>query len=145
MKAAIEQLETSISPDEARRIREWLKRKEQVVGEERREHHRYDFEGDMWVVSLQEPMAAAPAAHAVYARNISRRGINFFHHGFVPPGTGCVLRFQAVDGRQREITGMTVRCTHVEDMIHEIGVRTTIDVDVGFLPPGGVYYPDETE
>ena len=135
-------LQTAISAVEACRIRELLSRKERIVGKERRERHRYDFEGDLLVVSMQEPGATAPAADVVFARNISGRGMGFFHHGEVCPGTGCVIGFQAVDGQRHEIAGMIVRCSHVEGMIYEVGMRTTIDVDVGFLPLGEVSCPD---
>ncbi len=142
LKAPSEPLQTSISAEEAGRLRELLKRREATVTEDRREHHRYDFEGDLLVASLQEPGAPGPAAHVVFARNISGRGIGFFHHGKVRPGTRCVIRLQAADGQRHEIAGWTVHCTVVEDMVHEIGVRTTIDVDERFLPPGGFLCPD---
>lgn len=138
-----EPLQTSISAEEAVRIREWLERREAIVAIDRREDERFDFEGDLWVVSLQEPGATEPGAHVVFARNISRRGIGFFHHGYVHPGAKCVLRLQAIGGPWHEITGMTVRNTLVEGMIHEIGVRTTTDVSEGFLPLGAFFCPVE--
>lgn len=135
-------LQTAISAIEACRIRELLRRKERIVGKDRRQRHRYDFEGDLLVVSMQEPGATAPAADVVFARNISGRGMGFFHHGKVRPGTECVIGFQAADGQPREIAGIIVRCSHVEGLIYEVGMRTTMDIDVGFLPQGEVSYPD---
>ena len=128
-------LRTSISDEEALRIQDLLKRKKAAVSDDRREHYRYSFEGSEWVVSLKEVGATAPADHAVYARNISRRGIGFFHHGRVQAGTRCVLRLVGLDGQRHEIAGTVVRCMRVEDMIYEIGVRTTADVNVGLFDP----------
>ncbi len=142
LKAPSEPLQTSISVEEAGRLRELLKRREATVAKDRREHHRYDFEADLLVASLQEPGASGPAAHVVFARNISRRGIAFFHHGCIQAGTACFVRLQAVDGQWHEIAGWTAHCTVVEGVIHEIGVRTTIDVDERLLPPGGSLCPD---
>jgi hypothetical protein len=67
---------------------------------------------------------------AVKCRNISRRGVGFLHGGYVHPGTLCEVTIITKRRVGFRATGKVVRCQHIGDKIHEVGVRLDSDLDL---------------
>ena len=55
--------------------------------------------------------------------NLSAGGVGLLHRSFVHTGTRCVVWLMNIQGREVEVRGTVVRCTHMDGAVHDIGVR----------------------
>lgn len=71
----------------------------------------------------------------VACRNVSCGGAGLLHASFVHPGSKCTLHLPRRSGEALEVPGRIVRCKHVVRMIHELGVKFDVPLDVRqFMP-----------
>lgn len=59
----------------------------------------------------------------VPVRNVSNGGAAFLHRCMLHNGETCALQFHLRDGTWIQATGKVVRCRHIEQMVHEIGIQ----------------------
>jgi len=57
------------------------------------------------------------------ARNLSVGGVSLLHSAFVYPGTDIMVDLPRVNGKPQRIRGKVMRCTHVQGVVHEVGVK----------------------
>ncbi len=62
------------------------------------------------------------ANYTVIAKNLSRRGIGFFHGRFIYPDSPCKVVIPTLDDESITMEGKIARCQHVTGTIHEVGV-----------------------
>lgn len=70
---------------------------------------------------------------AVKCRNVSRRGLGFLHGAYVYTGTVCEVTIITRKRVGFRVTGRVVRCQHIGDKIHEVGVRLDNELDLNEL------------
>jgi hypothetical protein len=97
-------------------------------GDNQRKESRIPMTDVVVICKLQA--VGGPTQFAVKCRNVSRRGVGFLHGAYVHAGTRCEV---TIITRRRvgfRATGKVVRCRHVGDKVHEVGVRLDSDLDL---------------
>lgn len=64
-----------------------------------------------------------PRHYVTVVPNLSSGGCSALHGGFLHPGSRCVVTLPDVQGRPRSLSGVIVRCRHLQKNLHEIGVE----------------------
>jgi CheY-like chemotaxis protein len=82
------------------------------------------------MLTLHHP-GGSVANYLVRPRNLSRRGVGFLHGNFIHVGSRCQVYLLRLDGRRESISGVVVRCSHVQGLVHEVGVRFDNTIDLG--------------
>ncbi len=88
-----------------------------------------------FVINIQHP-GGTSVNYIGRTRNISCTGLAFLHGGFLHNNTRCVISLPAYDGKWMRIAGTIVRCRHVENKVHELGIRFDEMIDLGSVIQG---------
>lgn len=94
------------------------------AGSVKRTFARWPFRQCSLQLVLDHP-GGSRATLQVACRNLSRGGAGVLHGAFVHSGTPCRLEMPRLDGRHESIGGLIVRCTHMQGVMHELGVKFT--------------------
>lgn len=69
----------------------------------------------------------------VAARNLSNSGMSLLHNSYIHPGTECEVELPSnTPGAGRAalaVGGRVMRCTHIQGIVHEVGIRFTNPID----------------
>ncbi len=95
---------------------------ESFSGPDQRSYPRHDCDPRRRFVARLKPKRQPAIEYVVRGRNVGAGGAAFLHGSFIYPQTPCDLVVRVDDGQRRSIAGRVVRCRHVADHIHEIGV-----------------------
>ncbi len=89
----------------------------------RRRHERHSWSAVL-ELDLEErtPEGVAKRKLKVKTDDISARGMSFFHHHYLHPGSIIRARFDSLEGRPC-LTAIVRHCTHVEGQQHRIGAE----------------------
>ncbi len=94
----------------------------------RRTHQRSPFHGRDVLLTVHNTGGTA-RQFVTCARNISAGGACLLHGGFVHEGTGCDVALGTLWGDAEHISGVIVRCRHVEGQVHELGISFEKEID----------------
>ncbi len=93
------------------------------AGSNRRRDARLPYRsGGLLPIELIHP-GGSTATYVVRPRNLSTTGLGFLHGNYVHPGTR--VRVPLIDHTKSAtwLRGEVARCIHVQDKVHEVGVR----------------------
>lgn len=79
----------------------------------------------------------------VRPRNLSGTGLGLLHGGFLHPGSACEVMMISQDGDLVGVSGVVVRCRHVEGRVHDIGIRFEEKLDLSMFEVEPEPDPDE--
>ena len=96
----------------------------------KREHERVPYRNMVRVLIGVNHPGGNHARFLVRTRDISARGIGFFHGGYLHPGSRCYMLLGARDKGLVKIPGTIMRCEHLRGRIHQIGIRFDEVIDV---------------
>jgi CheY-like chemotaxis protein len=96
----------------------------------RRKYVRWAFRKITVELQINHPGGSAITCR-VACRNLSCGGIGVVHSAFLYPGSTCVVTLPRQGGRPLAASGVILRCVHVQDMVHEIGIKFDREIDVG--------------
>lgn len=100
-------------------------------GEARRQRVRHTFrEGTRLMLSIDATNAVPERRFRVASNDISETGVSILNGTFIHPGSQCMVVLQQTDGTLSEIRGRVVRCRHVMNHVHEIGVQFDEPIDI---------------
>ncbi|MEL7483614.1 MAG: response regulator [Planctomycetota bacterium] len=97
----------------------------------KRVHVRWPFRHDSVTFRLIEGFGSR-REFKVAARNLSNSGLSLIHNAYVHPATQCEIRVPVSNGEENEtqtVKGTIRRCTHIQGVVHEIGVEFDEPVD----------------
>ncbi|MEO1535424.1 MAG: response regulator [Planctomycetota bacterium] len=97
----------------------------------KRVHVRWPFRHDSVTFRLIEGFGSR-REFKVAARNLSNSGLSLIHNAYVHPMTQCEIRVPISNGEENEtqtVKGTIRRCTHIQGVVHEIGVEFDEPVD----------------
>lgn len=140
MAAAAIQLVRTIRLDDAV-IAEILTRLDvatKPAAQDRRAGRRFRYRVKGCVMHVQGKGATSPTAFVIHTQNISATGLAFLHGGFVYPGTRCVLRLVAADGRAKNVEATIVRCAYLQANVHHVAARFRHKIDPADFCDGAV-------
>jgi len=83
---------------------------------------RWKFRGSAAIVSVLDK-ANNRTNFVVQPRDLSASGIGVLHGAFIHPGTRCLVGLRRLDGTVATIPGKIVRCRHIRNRLHELGVQ----------------------
>jgi CheY-like chemotaxis protein len=87
----------------------------------KRIHSRWPFRHGAIRLTLEHP-GGSRSEIMVACRNLSRGGAGLLHCAYVHMGTPCIVHLPLLSGGVSAQAGTIVRCTHLRDLIHELGV-----------------------
>lgn len=103
----------------------------------RRKHHRIRYHSPFLNISLTSRQMSRTNI-CVATRNISRSGVSVLHSNFVHTGTSTTVTLERLDSTTVSIRGTVVRCQHISDIVHEVGILFDIPIHpqefIRFLP-----------
>lgn len=83
---------------------------------------RWPFRHNSLKLVLEHP-GGSKATFQVACRNLSRGGMGVLHNAYVHTGTTCILTLPQLDGHEKALRSTIVRCTHMQGVLHELGVK----------------------
>ena len=103
----------------------------------RREHERHCFQDPNGLLVVILHPGGNVVKYRVTPRNFSTAGVGFLHGNFLHTGTACLIAVRTRDGKALLVHGRVVRCSHVQDNVHEIGVQFDSPIEVDEICQAG--------
>lgn len=100
-------------------------------GMEARLENRLPYAASAGVMLTLNHPGGSVVNYLVRPRNLSRHGVGFLHGNFVHVDSRCQVYLLRLDGQRDPISGTVVRCSHIEGLVHEVGVRFDNPIDLG--------------
>ncbi len=95
----------------------------------RRLHSRWPYREQTIAIRIDSPNGGSVDLRMA-CRNLSCGGIGLLHNAFLYTGTKCVVILPRAIGGFQPVSGEIVRCQHRRGMIHEIGVKFAVPIEV---------------
>lgn len=91
--------------------------------EDRRQaDHRYRYTGQIGLtIQVTHPGGNQIELH-VFPRDLSEKGMGFFHFNFLYPQSECTLWIPDADGQLLSVQGHITRCELVKGRVHDVGM-----------------------
>lgn len=101
-------------------------------GPERRADRRFRVDRRTLLLCRMANDANRTNHFALRCYDLSRGGMSFFHGHYIHVDTACDLTLITADRRGVRMAGHVVRCAHVRDHVHQVGIRfdQPLDLDV---------------
>lgn len=104
------------------------RRNPQGSSDPRRTHVRWPFRQTAIQLKVCH-LGGSQATFHVACRNISSGGMSVLHSSFMHSGTRVVASLPHVSGHNIDVDGTITRCTHVQGVCHEVGIKFLQPID----------------
>lgn len=113
--------------------------------QDRRQHERYALHRRTLLLCCVRRGHLPPARFAVRCYDLSSGGMSFLHGNYLHVNSQCQLTLITADRRGVRTDGRIVRCVHLRDHVHRVGVAFRKPMDIEALGQAAFVHRSPTE